>query len=45
MHDNNMRVRLWTINELTKTPKLDIDGIITDYPDIFIEAFSKPDNY
>lgn len=45
MHDNNMRVRLWTINEMSQTPKLDIDGIITDYPDIFIEAFSKPDNY
>ena len=41
MHDNNMRVRVWTINELSKTPKLDIDGIITDYPDIFIESFSK----
>jgi glycerophosphoryl diester phosphodiesterase len=45
MHDNNMRVRVWTINELSHTPKLDIDGIITDYPDKFIEAFSNTSNY
>lgn len=45
MHDNNMRVRVWTINELSKMPKVGVDGIITDYPDAFIEAFSKTDNH
>ena len=45
IHDNNMRVRVWTINELSRIPKADIDGIITDYPDAFIEAFSKEGNH
>ena len=37
LHKNNIKVRVWTVNELSKTPKADIDGIITDYPDIFIK--------
>lgn len=45
MHDNNMRVRVWTINELSKMPKSGVDGIITDYPDAFNEAFSKTANH
>ena len=45
MHDNNMRVRVWTINELSRIPKADIDGIITDYPDAFIEAIPKTANH
>jgi glycerophosphoryl diester phosphodiesterase len=45
MHDNNMRVRVWTINELSRIPKANIDGIITDYPDAFIEAIPKTANH
>ena len=45
MHDNKMRVRVWTINELSRIPKADIDGIITDYPDAFIEAIPKTANH
>jgi glycerophosphoryl diester phosphodiesterase len=39
-HDQNMKVIPWTVNEKTKIEelkKLGVDGIISDYPDLFNE--------
>ena len=35
-HQAGKHVRVWTVNKLKHTPKSDVDGIITDYPDLFI---------
>lgn len=34
LHSNGKKVRLWTVNKVEKLPNLDVDGIITDYPDL-----------
>ncbi|HEV7783064.1 MAG TPA: glycerophosphodiester phosphodiesterase [Chitinophagaceae bacterium] len=39
-HDQNIKVIPWTVNEkekITELKKLGVDGIITDYPDLFNE--------
>ncbi|MBR2333257.1 MAG: hypothetical protein IKA60_02880 [Rikenellaceae bacterium] len=41
LHKAGKRVRLWTINAPEKVPCLDIDGIITDYPDLFMTRSNK----
>ncbi|MEP6849085.1 MAG: glycerophosphodiester phosphodiesterase family protein [Acidobacteriota bacterium] len=44
-HGRSIKVLPWTVNEpmdMQKMKLLDLDGIITDYPDRAVEAFRKP---
>ena len=37
-HDKGMKIVPWTVNDkkqVTKLKKMGVDGIITDYPDLF----------
>jgi glycerophosphoryl diester phosphodiesterase len=38
-HKAGKRVRIWTVNKPTSRYNRNVDGIITDYPDLFIEHY------
>ncbi len=43
-HERNLQVRLWTINETADMKRLldmNVDGIMTDYPDRLMELLGR----
>jgi glycerophosphoryl diester phosphodiesterase len=43
-HNRNMRVHVWTINDIDSMKqylKLGVDGIMTDYPDRLLELLKN----
>jgi glycerophosphoryl diester phosphodiesterase len=43
-HDRNMRVHVWTINDIDSMKrllKMGVDGIMTDYPDRLLDLLKK----
>lgn len=43
LHENGKSVRLWTLKSPEQIPDYDFEGIITDYPDLFMEHFASLD--
>lgn len=41
IHNNGKSIRIWTINKLKQIPSYEFDGIITDYPDLFLDYLTE----
>lgn len=38
LHENGKKVRIWTLSDPSQIPSFPVDGVITDYPDKFMDG-------